>query len=836
MGQSVPARTDPKEFLRRYSGMVDDLVRQSFRTAQRGTFAPSACLMAVGGYGRSELAPFSDVDLLLLYQPPQKSDLPPLIEQTLYPLWDLGLDVSCSSRSVSESIQMAEGDLHVKTGLLDARYLDGDYDLFRSLFGLFTRKILHQKVHKFAGALARDLRLRHRKYEDPNCVLEPNLKEGPGGLRDFQVARWIIRATYRTDRWDSVLFPDQVRGLERSLDFFWALRNEIHLLTGRRQDDFLFELQEKVAPILGFAEGPEGVESMMREYHLCTRRVQRFAEDLLERVLHKAPMTRRILSLFQQRTLDKDFRIVRGEISLVAPATFKKDPSSLMTLFEHCQRYRRRMDLRTEEAVREALPFVDESFRRSDRVRQTFLSLLRKGENLGSILEKMHELGLLSQYLPEFSEIEGKVHHDLYHVHPVDIHSLLAAQELSRLREGNYQREYPLLTKIAQELKNPEILTLTSLLHDLGKGTEGDHSVAGAKLVRGIGIRLGLSTEEIETIAFLVSHHLVMLDTAFRRDLHDEQAIFHFANTVGTPRRLEMLYLLTFADIRAVGPEAWTTWKNSLLKELFLKTLHFFERDGTPPPLLVNEEIGKKISEWLPDKRVAQYADHLPARYLSCYSWEEIARHLEMAFRLTDHPLLVDWEIEERNRAKVIICTRDRRGLFSKIAGAMFLQRLNILEAQVHTWGNGVVLDTLLVDDVTQEVELRLHRFRKSLEELLGGRKVMEDLMAQQASSVSIPPKVVPKVPPQVTVNNRDSDFYTIIEVVGEDRLGILYELTRALADHGYDIHFARITTLGNRIVDVFYLQNTLGEKILVPEEMDRLQQGLYTRLGSRGA
>ena len=831
MAQGALASPSPRELLRQYSEMVDRLVRTAFQKAQSALPSPSACLMAVGGYGRGELAPYSDVDLLLLYAPSDLKNLSPLTEKILYPLWDLGLEVSCSSRSIAECLRMAQSDLHIKTSLIDGRYLDGEYEFFRSFYGLFSRKVLHRKVRNFAEALAGDLRLRRRRYEDPVYVLEPNLKEGEGGLRDFQIGRWIIRAKYQTDRWDSILYPDHSRMLDKSVQFVWTLRNQLHLLSGRRQDDLTFECQEKIAPILGFPQGAKGVEEMMREYHLSTQRISNFVNDILERGLYEPSRFKKAFFLFQKKKIDSNFQIAYGELSLLDPTIFKRDPSQLMTLFHRCQTHRAKMDFRVEEAVMEALPFIDGRFRGSATVNQTFLSILKQGDGVNGTLRKMHELGFLSHYIPEFAEIEGKVHYDLYHVHPVDLHSLLAVEELENLRDGHYQEDLPLLTSLIREIEKPEILFLTTLLHDIGKGREEDHSIAGAEILERICERMGLLTEEKNTITFLVRHHLSMLQIAFRRDLHDEQVIFRFASEVKDLNRLRMLILLTFADIKAVGPEAWTPWKNSLLTELFLKTSHFFAREALTGPFSKGEEMIKKLKASLSPNLFAEYAGHLPDRYLSCYSPEEIGRHMEMARAMEKEPLLVEWEAEKGMRATVTVCTKDRYGLFSRIAGSMFLNRLNILEAQIHTWGNGVALDLFRVEDATKEIERRLQQFRKDLGDILNGTASLKTLFPQRRETNGIPPKVIPRVPAEVKVDNQDSDFYTIVEVTGEDRLGILYEMTQALTDHGCDIHFARISTLGNRIVDVFYIQDTWGEKIEERQKVDQLKQILQHQL-----
>ena len=834
MARAVSNYSSPREFLRQHSDLVDGLVRMAFQKAQSQVSAPSVCLIAVGGYGRAELAPYSDVDLLLLYSSSKKENLPPLVEKILYPLWDLGLEVSCSSRSINECLKMAQSDLPIKTGLIDGRYLDGEYEFFRKLYSLFTKNVLHRKVQKFAEALAKDLYLRNHKYEDPAYALEPNIKEGEGGLRDFQIGRWIIRAKYKTDRWDSILFPDHSRMLEKSLQFLWAVRNQLHLLSGRRQDHLTFELQEKIAPILGLSPGTGGIEEMMRQYHLSAQRISNFVNDILERALHEPSWVKKAFFFLQRKKTDDNFGMAYGELHLFDPVTFKRDPSQLMTLFKHCQTYRTHMDFRTEEAVMEALPFVDDRFRTSEGVNQAFLSILRKGDGVDTILKKMHELGLLSRYIPEFSEIEGKVHYDLYHVHPVDIHSILAVEELGKLRGGLYQKDYPLLSSLIREIENPEILFLTTLLHDIGKGTDGDHSLIGQEMVKQIGERMGLPAEGRELIGFLVNHHLFMIETALRRDLHDEQVISRFANEVQNVDQLKMLYLLTFADIKAVGPEAWTSWKSTLLMELFLKASHFFEMGAVAGPFLRRDEMIQKLRASLSQEIISEYAEQLPDRYLSCYSAEEIARHIGMARSIQKELLFVEWKVEKEVQAKVTICTKDRYGLFSKITGSMFLNRLNILEAQIHTWGNGIALDTFWVIDATRNVDWRLQQFKKDLEEILGEKVSLRDLLSKRKELNGIKQKVMPRVPQEVKINNLDSDFYTIIEVTGEDRLGILYEVTQALTEHGCDIHFARISTLGNRIVDVFYIQDEWGEKIKEKNMTDQLKRTVFSRLTAR--
>lgn len=831
IAQSLHPYSSPEDFFRQHSDLIDSLVRKVFQAAQTKVPSPSVCLMAVGGYGRAELAPYSDIDLLILYAPSKRSGLPPLAEQVLYPLWDLGLDVTCSSRSVDECLKMAQADIKIKTSLIDSRYLDGEYDFFRNLYARFTKKVLYRNVRRFAEGLVRETHLRSLKHQDPSYVLEPDLKEGEGGLRDFQVGRWIFRAKYRTDRLEAILFPDRSRRLEQSVQFLWRIRNHLHLLTERRQDILTFEWQEKIAPLLGLSKGTKGIEEMLQQYHLAARGISTFSQEMLDQALSEPSLIKKVIFFFRRTKIDPYFAIAHGQIYLLDPSIFKRDPSQLMVLFQHCQTHHARLDLRTEEAITEALPFIDERFQTSPRVNETFLSILKQGREVGTLLMKMHQIGLLSRYIPEFTEIEGKVHYDLYHIHPIDRHSLLTVEELIKLKEGIYQRDYPLLTSIMRELEKPEILFLTALLHDIGKGREGNHALIGAEMAKQIGKRMGLVSEDTALLEFLIRHHLLMLETAFRRDLHDEQAVSSFAGEVQKPLRLKMLYLLTFADIKAVGPEAWTSWKDSLLMELFIKTSHFFDKGKESTSYLDRSERLVLLEKVVPREILSCYAEHLPDRYLATYTPEEVSSHLQMALRLKEEAVVMEWNVEAESRVKVTICTKDRYGLFAKIAGSFYLNRLNILEAQIHTWGDGIALDTFYVQDPTGGIEERVQQFKKDLGEVLEGKASLNLLLSQREESVWVQQKVIPKVPGEVKVNNQDSDFYTIVEVTGQDRLGILFKLSQALTDHGCNISFARISTLGNRIVDVFYVQNEWGEKIIEREKTERLKQLLLNRL-----
>lgn len=406
------------------------------------------------------------------------------------------------------------------------------------------------------------------------------------------------------------------------------------------------------------------------------------------------------------------------KLHLFDPIIFKKDPTQLMVLFQYYQIYGVEMDLLTEERVKEALPFINDQFIDSERVNQIFISILKGKKGVVRTLKKMYELGFLARFIPEFSEIEGKVHYDLYHIHPVDIHSLLAVEELEKLMEGYYEKEFSLLTSLIRELEEPEILFLATLLHDIGKGKEGDHSIIGSKIVFEICLRFRLNKKDIDLISFLVRKHLLMIQVALRRDLNDEQVILRFVNEIEDPFRLKMLYIITFADLKAVGPDAWTHWKNVLLMELFMKASHILEK-GTIFPFFKKGKILTELKDFLPASLFSEYAEYLPDRYLSHYKTEMIIKHIQMAASLNKEVLVIEYEIKNTYQAIVTICTKDRYGLFSKLAAAFSLNHLNILEAQIHTWGNGIALDIFFVEDKAKDMERRLNKFKRDLEDII---------------------------------------------------------------------------------------------------------------------
>ncbi len=823
-----PQFHSPKTPNHRYSELIDEIIRESFHRACPEVLSSSISLIALGSYGRKELAPYSDIDLLILHNFRNHKELSTIIEKILYPLWDLGLEIGCSSRSVSECLTMAKDDLQIKTSIIDCRFLDGDYESFRKFYELFTKNILYKDVKRFASGIASEVFERWRRYETPDYILEPNLKEGKGGIRDFHIGCWLNRAKYQTDRLEFIIIPHHLKSLDQSFQFLLCLRNQIHLLNQRRQDELSFEFQEKIAPFLGFSDGSQGIEEMMRQYHMASQKISSFVHNTVDRILLDSSFLKKFFNI--KKKIDSNFIIKGRNLSILNPSIFKEDPTQLMVLFQYYQLHDVEIDLYTEEKIKEKIAFIDEHFTDSEIVSQIFISILKRGKRVTRTLRKMHELGFLVHLIPEFSEIVGKTHYDLYHIHPIDVHSIMAVEELEKLKEGYYEKEFPLLSSLIREIEAPEIIFLSALLHDIGKAREGDHSVTGSKMVYEIGQRLRLGQKDIELLSSLVRNHLLMISVALKRDLKDEQAILRFVSEIGSLPLLKMLYLLTFADLKSVGPETWTHWKDTLLMELFIKASHILEK-GYILPFFKKEMILAELKEFLPASVFSEYCEYLSDRYLSCYPLQRIIKHIQMACNLKEGPVVIENEINNDSQAIVTVCTKDRYGLFSKIAGAFSLNHLNILEAQIHTWENGIALDTFFIEDRTKDIERRLNKFKRDLGEIINDRIHLKNLIIQSRSLKDIKPKVSPIAKPEIKINNEESDFYTIIEITGEDRSGILYELTQTLTDHGCNIQFAKISTIGNRILDIFYIQDEWGEKITGQYKLEHMIKSLLACL-----
>ena len=624
------------EVVSAYSGMMDHLICHLYNVAGEEVarrfpgLKPKCAVIAQGGYGRGELNPHSDIDLLFLYTWKVTPIIESLTEKILYTLWDAGLQVGNAVRTISETMRLAEGDIKVKTALLDTRFLCGDYALYQEFESAVEKRLVKKQVGRFIREKLEESRARHAGFGGSVYLLEPDVKEGQGGLRDIHTARWIARVSQGAKSFDElarngIVNAADVANLSDAQDFLLRVRNQLHFSTGKHQDQLTFEEREKAAAALGFAgEGTlKAVEVFMRAYYLHAVEIQRLSSLIVHR-LHDC--SRRFFSgrAVFSKTLRDGVRISRGHLTVTKPEILRDDPVNLIRVFADAQQNRCELSHETRQALREHLALVDESFRRSAEGNSAFFDILRWKERVYETLAEMHACGVLGAFIPEFGRLLCMALHDAYHIYTVDQHSLRLINEIERLKAGEYRSALPLLTELAREADKIELLYLGLMFHDIGKGFGGGHSEIGARMVRPIVRRLRLNVDDGALVEFLVRYHLLMTNTAFRRDLEDPKTIFDFARTVGTVKNLKMLYLLTFADVKGVGPEVWNAWKASLLGELYVKTLNIleeFEKGEFQRPDLkaavrrVQMRVRRDLAKDHPIERVNHFLDTMPDRY-----------------------------------------------------------------------------------------------------------------------------------------------------------------------------------------------------------------------------
>lgn len=833
------------EICKSYTRLVDDVLKAlfAFKAEELGS-GEDIALVAVGGYGRGELNIRSDIDLMLLYKKRLTPEIENLTNQVLYSLWDTGLDLGFSIRSVEECMALAKDDLKTMTAFLDLRFILGDRGLF-DLFSSRIRKDLFNRKRSdaFISDKIEESRARHAKYGGSVYILEPNVKEGEGGLRDIHTAKWVVKAKSgeQVEPFSIGLISAQDKeAIEDSLDFLLWIRNELHFAANRKTDQLSFDHQERIAGMLGFENSAHalGVESFMQHYYRHASNINRYSNLILSRCLHRGAKKPFFWSGKTTR-VDHNYSIAHNVLTLRDAGAFKEDPSAVIKAFEYSQAFDVEIDQAAKDRIIGFLEESDGGFRESRDVSDSFLKIL-KGRNVYSTLAEMHRLKFLDRYLPEFEEISCKVQHDLYHIYTVDAHTLFAIREIERLR-GEYKSEFALLSTIYEELPNPEMLMLAVLFHDIGKAHGKGHAEKGAAIVPEICRRLNLAEDDTALIKFLVENHLILANTAQYRDLHDEKLVIEFARKVGDIERLNLLYLLTFADVRAVGPDVWNQWKGALFQELYFKVLTILER-GTFEVEEAGakiEEIKRRVSDLLAgsgatDADVDDYFGLLPRRYFLSNSPDSIAGHIGLLKRFVNvQYLLTVRQDTSREYTEIIICTYDVHGLFSMITGVMAANAVNILGAQINTLKNGIALDILQVNTPLGELitdEGKLKKIEKDLSDVITGRVKVADLVGRRRPSI-LDRKAKPKVRTTVQIDNDVSDAYTVIDIHTQNRIGLLYDITSTLSRLGLYIYIAKIFTKGESAADIFYLKDIFGQKIYYKERLREIVDTLYNLL-----
>ena len=844
------------EIVSAYSTMMDYLIRHLFEVASRDFIGryPSlntrCALIAQGGYGRTELSPYSDIDLLFLHTWKPTPYVESVTEKVLYTLWDAGLVVGHATRSIAASIQLASRDMKVRTALIDARYLCGDLDVYTDLEKAVEENLLKRGRERFIREKLAENRLRHERYGGSVYLLEPDIKEGEGGLRDIQSALWIARVEHPVKDFDDlvrcgILQPRDLTELEEARDFLWRVRNELHFSLGKHQDQLTFEQQEKVARVLGFKdEGAlKGVEAFMRSYYLRASQVSRIASLIVHRAVDASvPVPSK--SRATGREIREGVRVSRGALWVSRPEILKAEPENLIRLFADAQRHRVELSHETRELIRDHLGLIDDRLRRSPAVGVLFLQILKWRERVYETLSEMHRCGVLGALIPEFGRLLCMVLHDLYHIYTVDQHSLRLVMELERLRTGEFRESLPLLTQLAREAEKIDILYLGLLFHDIGKGYGGGHSERGARMARHIARRMRLNADDAAQLVSLVRYHLLFAHTAFRRDLEDEKTHTDFARTMSNISNLKMLYLLTYADIRAVGPQVWNNWKASLLEQLYLKTLEVLEslEKGEPTRLdrrsrarRIQARLRRRLGRRYGAERARAFFQLMPERYFLTTPEDEVPGHFELMEKFTDQVYLSTLRhFPEREFSEIVICARDRPGLFARITGVFAAHRLDILSARITTRRDGIILDVFRISHAGRpEAAMDVRKWARveaTLEGVLGDTIDVARLV-EESGRPSLFRKPAPKVPTLIQIDNEASDDFTVVEVYTQDRVGVLFTITYGLHQLGLSIYLAKISTNVDQVADVFYVADERGGKVRDKDRVDQIRRTLYQRL-----
>ncbi|MCG5479040.1 [protein-PII] uridylyltransferase [Sinorhizobium alkalisoli] len=802
--------------------------------------APDAAriaVAAVGGYGRGTLAPGSDIDLLFLLPAKKAVWAEPAIEFILYVLWDLGFKVGHATRTIEECIRLSRADMTIRTAILESRYICGSEALASELEARFDHEIVRNTGPEFIAAKLAERDERHRKAGDTRYLVEPNVKEGKGGLRDLHTLFWIAKYFYRVkDPADlvklGVLSKQEYKLFQKSEDFLWAVRCHMHFLTGKAEERLSFDIQREIAEALGYHDHPglTAVERFMKHYFLVAKDVgdltRIFCAALEDQQAKDAPGISGVISRFKNRirkiagTLD--FVDDGGRIALASPDVFKRDPVNLLRLFHIADINGLEFHPNALKQVTRSLSLVTPQLRDNEEANRLFLSILTSRRNPELILRRMNEAGVLGRFIPDFGKIVSMMQFNMYHHYTVDEHLLRSVDILSRIERGLEEQGHPLSASLMPGVEDREALYVAVLLHDIAKGRPEDHSTAGAKVARKLCPRLGLSPKQTETVVWLVEEHLTMSMVAQTRDLNDRKTIVDFADRVQSLDRLRMLLIMTVCDIRAVGPGVWNGWKGQLLRTLYYETElllsgGFSELSRKERAKHAAHQLSEALEDWPRKERDAYVRLHYQP-YLLTVDIADQVRHAEF-IRQADRAgkTLATMVRTHQFHAitEITVLSPDHPRLLTVIAGACAAAGANIVDAQIFTTSDGRALDTILVNRefrVDEDETRRAASIGKLIEDVLAGRKRLPEVIASRARTKKRNKAFT--VTPEVTISNALSNKFTVIEVEGLDRPGLLSEVTAVLSDLSLDIASAHITTFGEKVIDTFYVTDLVGHKI----------------------
>jgi len=826
-----------------HAWLVDQILTRAWRFfSQRTPVETDMALVAVGGYGRGELHPFSDIDLLLLIDRPRTAGVREFVEETVRFLWDIGLQVGHSVRTVKECVQEAKRDLTVVTNLMEARFLDGDGALFNKMRAAISPGRLWPS-RKFFVAKLEEQRARHQRFHDTAYNLEPNVKDGPGGLRDIQTIAWVAQRHFGTESLHDLVkreFLSEVeyRKLLRARNLLWKVRTGLHHLAGRREDRLLFDHQRALAREFGYRDrtGILAVELFMMRYYRTIKELALLNEILLQHFEEASLASRRA----RIKPINRRFQDHNGFLEARNPRVFERAPYALLELFLVMQQHSLKgVRADTIRLVLANLHRINAKFRRDLACRTLFMEIMRQPRGITHELRRMNAYGVLGAYLPAFGRIVGQMQHDLFHVYTVDQHSLFVLRNLRRMTIPQHRHELPFASELIQKIVKPERLYLAGLFHDIAKGRGGDHSTLGEKEAAAFCRLHDLSDYDTRFICWLVRHHLLMSATAQREDISDPEVVQQFAEQVGDQEHLDNLYLLTVADMRGTSPAVWNAWKGRLLAQLYTATARLLRRGITTPhdveahiSDLRRETLALLKKEQVSAERTMHFWENLEPDYFLRYDPDSLAWHAREIARTSsvDLPVVATRYSPEMGGSEFLFYTPDRDDLFSIITGGFDRLNLSIVDARVHTLRNGFALDTFVVlestgDSIEDSRALRhlAQVMRAQLLDPKPGRDLMQARLSRTLQQFPIETRIhFTKAP---------SRPLTIMEVSAQDRPGLLYQVALGLKQCAVNLVAAKIATYGERAEDIFFI-NSRDQAPLTEAQQQCLQDEIARRLG----
>ena len=831
------------------SFLVDQLIRiihdhvigDIYRSSNRSS-GERLTIMAVGGYGRGEMAPHSDVDVAFLTPIKQTPWCEQVIEAMLYFLWDLGLKIGHSSRTLDDMVRMGKSDLTIRTALLEGRYVWGDQLLYDEAQRRFWADVVQGTERQYVAEKLAERNDRHKRLGDSRYLVEPNVKEGKGGLRDLHTLYWIGKYIHKVRDVSELitvglLTQAEYRAFRKAENFFWAVRCHLHTLTRRAEDRLTFDVQREVAARMNYTDRPgkRGVERFMQYFFLQAKVVGSLTGVFLGQLDEQFAKRQRrgLFAGFRSRArMVKGYRIFGGRVGVPSADWFEQDPVRLLEIFTVADA--ERLELHPDAmrlAARDAR-LVDAEVRRNPRANALFMELLTSRGDPEAVLRWLNEAGVFGRFVPDFGRVNAQMQFDMYHHYTVDEHTIRAIGLLARIEKGELKGDHPLASVIIHEIQSRRALYLAVLLHDIAKGRGGDHSVLGAEIALKLGPRFGLEPAETELVSWLVRYHLLLSNTAMKRDLADWKTITDFVGAVGSLERLRQLTLLTIVDIRAVGPGVWNSWKRQLIQELYdaaEERIRLGHASHARPERVaarkaaVAERLGKDKA--LVDEIGAQLGD----AYWIAEPEDIIAMNLAQLASAKGAPLdIATHYYPARGATLVSVLAADHPGLFYRIAGGIHLAGGNIIDARIHTARNGMAVDNFLVQDPLGRPFMeptQLARLRTGIEDALANRSKLVPQLA--ARPLSRPRADAFDVRGRVEFDNHASNRFTVIEVSARDRPALLNRLARALFEAKLIVHSAHIATYGARATDIFYVTDLLGEKVTAMPRLKAVERGL---------